>query len=206
MDTLPQPLKAEYACAFSPDGQIDRRRGRRQQHPRLAVRLARQAGNQPDGDRPVRPRRADRPPGVHARWLEAGLAGRGPHGQGLANQRLQRAAGSGRTSPTCRRRWRSPATSSFLVGRLDGSLSSLRDPGGDARSGCGRPRPSRDRLGATNRASSARLPSTNRTTPPRRPTRLPSFRLRSPERSRAAPPARRMPTSTASPPRPASSG
>ena len=98
MDTLPQPLKAEYACTFSPDGRTIVAGGRRQQHPGLAVRLARQAGDQPDGAGAVRPRGGDRPAGVHARRLAAGLDRRGPHDQGLGRRRLHRAAALGRSA------------------------------------------------------------------------------------------------------------
>ena len=58
MDTLPQPLKEEYCCAFSPDGRTIVAGGRRQHDPRLGVRLARQAADQPDGPGAVSPTRA----------------------------------------------------------------------------------------------------------------------------------------------------
>ena len=107
---------------------IDRRRRRRQQHPRLAVRLARQAGNQPDGDRPVRPRRTDRPAGVHARRLASSCRWPKTAPSRSGEPTTTASSSSGKTSPTCQRRWPSPATARSWSGGWTARWRATRFP------------------------------------------------------------------------------
>ena len=203
MDTLPQPLKAEYTCAFSPDGQLDRGRGGRQQHPRLAVRLARQARDQPDGDGPVRPRRRDRAAGVHAATARSSSRWPRTDDQGLAHQRLQRAQALGQPArrgdgPGVRRRRR------VVRGRADGRFAGVVSRSrpsptvmADAAVSLAKPA-ERPRAGAINEAAEHE-PNNS----PAQANRLDAPRPRHRHDRRPAAPGGPMPTSSASRPRPA---
>ena len=173
MDTLPQPLKAEYTCTFSPDGRTivaagaDNNirvwqfvsRDKPEINPMVIARFAHEG--------------ADRAAGVHARRHEARFAGRGPHHQGLANQRLQRAAALGEPARRgdgagVRRRRR------VVRGRADGRLAGvLRDPGRRAgRTHAVLAQAQAGRRSPANGKSINESPSTSRTTSPGQANRL----------------------------------
>ena len=110
MDTLPQPLKDEYCCAFSPDGQSIVAAGA-DNNIRVWQFVSR---DKPEINPMVIARFAHEGPIVRLAFTpdgsQAGLARRGPDRQGLANQRLQRAQALGQPARRGGRRWPSPAT------------------------------------------------------------------------------------------------
>ena len=187
MDTLPQPLKAEYTCAFSPDGQSIVAAGADNN-----IRVWRFVSrNKPEINPMVIARFAHEGPIVRLAFTPDGSKlvslAEDRTDQGLANQRLQRAPALGEPARRARRRWRSPATSAFLVGRHGRVSGELRDPRGGrpveaATALCKNSQPSE----STSLESLARSPSTSRIMRlPQAQRALPASRPGHRERSRA---------------------
>ena len=128
MDTLPQPLKAEYTCTFSPDGRTIVAAGA-DNNIRVWRFVSREAGDQSDGDGAIRHE------GAIVRLAFT------PDGTKLVSLAEDRTIKVWRTSDYSELKlWENqpdvasalafgPDGDSFEVGRMDGSLAILCDPG-----------------------------------------------------------------------------